>query len=181
MLQHCFCLMLWFFFFLLWGMWNLSSLTRDQTCTACRWNLKPWTTREVPCWPLFLIPMSPEELFRGETHGYPSGFVGSVFSLLPSAACSWFSQSQLCRKFLFELKLLSEASTHLSWPVRSVHSPVTFLDHRRSWQPWTLHLLFSGLIVHCSYVMIPRSFTSLFSICSLLVSLLTAISITYQE
>ena len=71
--------------------------------------------------------MSPEELFRDETHGYPSGFVGSVFSLLPSAVYSWFSQSQLRRKFLFELKLLSEASIHLSWPVHSVHSPVAFL------------------------------------------------------
>ena len=33
-------------FFCLWGMWNLSSPTRDQTFTLCigRWNLKHWPT-----------------------------------------------------------------------------------------------------------------------------------------
>ena len=33
-----------------WGMWDLSSLTRDQTRTPCigRWSLNHWTTREVP-------------------------------------------------------------------------------------------------------------------------------------
>ena len=32
------------------GMWDLSSLTRDQTCTLCigRWSLNHWTTKEVP-------------------------------------------------------------------------------------------------------------------------------------
>jgi len=29
-------------------MWNLSSLTRDQTCTLGRRSLNCWTTREVP-------------------------------------------------------------------------------------------------------------------------------------
>ena len=31
-------------------MWDLSSLTRDQTCVACvaRQTLNQWTTREVP-------------------------------------------------------------------------------------------------------------------------------------
>ena len=39
-----------FAFFGLWGMWDLSSPTRDQTCTPCidRWSLYYWTTREVP-------------------------------------------------------------------------------------------------------------------------------------
>ena len=38
------------FFFFFFGVWNLSSLTRDQTHTLCigRWSLNPWTTREVP-------------------------------------------------------------------------------------------------------------------------------------
>ena len=33
-----------------WGMWDISSLTTDQTCSSCigRWNLNHWTTREVP-------------------------------------------------------------------------------------------------------------------------------------
>ena len=37
-----------FYFFGPQGMWNLSSLTRDQTCTLCtgRWCLNRWTTRE---------------------------------------------------------------------------------------------------------------------------------------
>ena len=32
------------------GMWDLSSLTRDQTCMPCigRWSPNLWTTREVP-------------------------------------------------------------------------------------------------------------------------------------
>ena len=32
------------------GMWDLSSLTRDQTCTPCtgRQSLNHWTTREAP-------------------------------------------------------------------------------------------------------------------------------------
>ena len=39
-----------FWFFGLWGMWDLSSLTRDQTHTPCigRWSLNHWTDREVP-------------------------------------------------------------------------------------------------------------------------------------
>ena len=49
-----------FFFYVLvfWlrGMWDLSSLTRDQTRTPCigRQSLNHWTAREVPC-PIFLI------------------------------------------------------------------------------------------------------------------------------
>ena len=33
-----------------WGMWDLSSLSRDQTLTLCfgRWSLNRWTTRKVP-------------------------------------------------------------------------------------------------------------------------------------
>ena len=50
LLQYCFWFMFWFF----WpqGMWCLSSLTWDQTCTPCigRWNLNHWTTGEVPVW-----------------------------------------------------------------------------------------------------------------------------------
>ena len=38
------------FFFWPWGMWNLGSLMRDQTCTPClgRWSLNHWTAQEVP-------------------------------------------------------------------------------------------------------------------------------------
>ena len=37
------------FYFCSWGMWDLSSPTRDRTHTICtgRWSLNPWTTREV--------------------------------------------------------------------------------------------------------------------------------------
>ena len=39
-------IMFWFFvcLFWLWGMWDLNSLTGDQTCTPCirRWNLNLW-------------------------------------------------------------------------------------------------------------------------------------------
>ena len=38
-------------------MWDLSSLTRDQTCVSCigRWILNQWTTREVQPWTLFFF------------------------------------------------------------------------------------------------------------------------------
>ena len=38
------------------GMWDLNSLTRDQTHTFCtgRWSLNHWTTREVS-WPWFIL------------------------------------------------------------------------------------------------------------------------------
>ena len=47
LLQYCFCFMFWVFW--LQGMWDLSSLTWDQTCTPCveRWSLNRWATREV--------------------------------------------------------------------------------------------------------------------------------------
>ena len=43
-------LQLWHGGLLLLSMWDLSSLTRDQTCVACvaRQTLNQWTTREVP-------------------------------------------------------------------------------------------------------------------------------------
>ena len=51
-----------FLFYLLvfWprGMWDLSSLTRDQTCTPCigRRSLNHWTAREVPAFKKYIIP-----------------------------------------------------------------------------------------------------------------------------
>ena len=47
LLQCCFC----FIALVFWprGMWDLSFLTRDWTCTPCsgRWSLNHWTIREV--------------------------------------------------------------------------------------------------------------------------------------
>ena len=42
-------LLLYVVFFWPRGLWDLSSPTRDWTCTPCigRWNLRLWTTREV--------------------------------------------------------------------------------------------------------------------------------------
>ena len=42
--------LLLFFFFWPQVMWNLSSPTRNQTCTLCigRWSLDHWTSKEVP-------------------------------------------------------------------------------------------------------------------------------------
>ena len=39
-----------FIFFLLWGMWDLSSQTRDWTHTPYfgTWSLNHWTTQEIP-------------------------------------------------------------------------------------------------------------------------------------
>ena len=41
----------------LWGMQDLNSLTRDQTCAPVlgTWSLNPWTTREVPKLFVFLL------------------------------------------------------------------------------------------------------------------------------
>ena len=43
-------LLLYVLVFWPWGMWDLSYLTWDQTCTPCigRWSLNHWTAREVP-------------------------------------------------------------------------------------------------------------------------------------
>lgn len=48
LLQYCFCF--YTLFFWLWGMWDPSSLTRDQTSTPWvgRQSLSLWTTREGP-------------------------------------------------------------------------------------------------------------------------------------
>ena len=46
--QYCCCFMFWFLG--LQDMWDLSSLTRDRTCTPCigRQSLNHWTARELP-------------------------------------------------------------------------------------------------------------------------------------
>ena len=48
LLQYCFCLCFWSF--QPWGMWDLSSPTKDQTHIPCieRWRHNHWTTKEVP-------------------------------------------------------------------------------------------------------------------------------------
>ena len=45
--------------FCLWGMWDLSSLTRDWTCNPCfgRWSLNHWTIREVPGSVFLIMPI----------------------------------------------------------------------------------------------------------------------------
>ena len=50
LLQHCFCF--YVFVFWPWGMLDLSSLTRDRTCTPCTGRQCPnhWTTRELPAY-----------------------------------------------------------------------------------------------------------------------------------
>ena len=50
----------WVFHFIFWlpyGMWELSSLTREQTCAPAVEAQSPnhWTTGESPCFVLFLI------------------------------------------------------------------------------------------------------------------------------
>ena len=47
---------IWTIFKVFKGIWNLNSLTRDQTHTFCtgRWSLNHWTTREVS-WPWFIL------------------------------------------------------------------------------------------------------------------------------
>ena len=44
-----------------WDMWDLSSLTRDQTCTLCieRWSLNLWISSEVP----LLLPIAFRKYF----------------------------------------------------------------------------------------------------------------------
>ena len=46
-LQWCFYFMFWFLW--PWGMWDLGSLTRDQTHAPCieRWSFNHWVTRDV--------------------------------------------------------------------------------------------------------------------------------------
>ena len=53
----------------LWGMGDLSSLTRDQTCTLCvrKGSLNHWTAREVPE-PSLLVQEEPEAQLFANTH-----------------------------------------------------------------------------------------------------------------
>ena len=53
--QYCFCCVCVLVFWS-WGMWDLSSRTRDQTHIPCtgRWSLNHWTSREVSSVSLFL-------------------------------------------------------------------------------------------------------------------------------
>ena len=46
------------------SMWDLSSLTRDQTCVLCigRWILNHWTTREVPLFTLLIVTFNTQVL-----------------------------------------------------------------------------------------------------------------------
>ena len=48
LLQYCSCFMFWYFW--LWGMQDLSSSTRDWTCTLCTemQSLNHWTARDAP-------------------------------------------------------------------------------------------------------------------------------------
>ena len=51
-LQYSFCYKTETIFLVFWpqGVWDLSSLTRDQVCVPCigRWSLNHWTASEVP-------------------------------------------------------------------------------------------------------------------------------------
>ena len=53
--QYCFCCVCVLVFWS-WGMWDLSSRTRDRTHIPCtgRWSLNHWTSREVSSVSLFL-------------------------------------------------------------------------------------------------------------------------------
>ena len=67
-------LLFYILFFWLWGMWNLNSLTRDETFTPCteKHSLNHWTNKEVPfvvvvvqsvsCVQFFVTPCSDHEL-----------------------------------------------------------------------------------------------------------------------
>ena len=48
LLQYSFCFCVLVFWW--WGIWDLSSPTRDQTLTPCigRWSLNLWTSTETP-------------------------------------------------------------------------------------------------------------------------------------
>ena len=68
-----------FCFFRPWGMWELSSPTRDRTPTSCtgRQSLNHWTTREVPhtlillAWPLMAFQFAIFVLKACFRFGYP--------------------------------------------------------------------------------------------------------------
>ena len=69
---ECVTVLVLFYVFIFWspGMWDLSSPTRDWTCTPCsgRLSLNHWTTREVPDSTALEYGFSNQEnhLFRGE-------------------------------------------------------------------------------------------------------------------
>ena len=75
------CFGVWFFFWP-WGMWDLSSPTRDWTCTLRigRWTINLWTAKEVPVMHILYV-INHSLLFL---HSYPchKGYKRIVFHLL---------------------------------------------------------------------------------------------------
>ena len=77
-------LLFYVFFFWSQGTWDLSSPTKDWTCTPCigKWSLNHWTTREVPKIWFFIHP---------PTHPTVSGMIGSVLCM------QWIWASLCCQ------------------------------------------------------------------------------------
>ena len=108
--------------FWLQGMWDLSSLTRDQTCASClaRLSLNCCTSREVPltvfcfCFLIFnlctCVP-NPEPLYHLHPHpiplGHPSAPAPSI--LYPASNLDWRFISYM---ILYMFKCHSPKSSH---------------------------------------------------------------------
>ena len=82
-----------FWFFWPWGMWDLTSLTRDRTCTPCigRRSLNQWTAREVPPWGLGIL-------------------------LLPGSICYWDEAASCQVHTIFLLLVPRTGPLWVCWP-----------------------------------------------------------------
>ena len=107
-------ILLLFYVLISWprGVWDLSSPTRDWTCTPClgRWSLNQWTTRESPChsrfttdsehlalWTLELVKTNPGH--RGnrglcKERGHPSILHVCACVCVHRLPPSWFTRKQ---------------------------------------------------------------------------------------
>ena len=65
------------------GMWDLSSLTRDQTCTPCigRQTLNHWTMREVPSL-LYFEPIKHCFVYISPNSNFPQNPLITIFSFV---------------------------------------------------------------------------------------------------
>ena len=121
-------ILLLFYVLVFWarGMWDWSSLTRNQTCTPCiGWqNFNHWATREVPLWVLFIVSahVHTQSLSPVGTHFMPLNFPGTSgpsrlhveiipWPLLPHLGLSFWELSLRC----YSLHMLWRDETSGVW------------------------------------------------------------------
>ena len=107
------------FVFLARGMWNLSSLTRDRTCTPCfgSQTLNRWTAREVPRTSVFKLCQAIWSAARNENPG-----LAGCYSPFLRKVSDQGSRCQPCLSHACQVETLDSHPT-LTKPGKNLGSP----------------------------------------------------------